>query len=290
VEIRDLQRILAARARRAFQKGQINEGLAEVLCGMNYARHIITGSPVLIQYMVGIVVIRQVLAPLEEILASNSFNKEQLISINQALTQLEVEIPLISTSFDVETKLMKLSLAHIALFTPFEHAVLMKANMPTNYITLRFRLLPYVFSPRLATLNALDFGDKVLSAFTSIEKGEIGKSLEERKKLVYEIEKFHEKNPMAIVVPPNIYKCLDRKIKLVGYIRMLNLAVLLRSHYLDNLHFPRSLQEITSDLTIDPTTGKLWYYTVEKDSVIVSSPGYDQEYDTKDDLRITLEK
>ena len=59
---------------------------------------------------------------------------------------------------------------------------------------------------------------------------------------------------------------------------------------LETGRFPNALSELGYNGIIDPNTKNTWDYTYAKDSVVISSPGYDQLYNDDGDISITLKK
>lgn len=284
----------AAQALGALEKGATEDGLSQLLQGMTFAKHTISGCPALITYMVGIVVMGVNLSILEIGLSTGAFNQQQLQKINHFLHGLEHEVPSLIWALEGEHKLIKISFANKPFFDPLFSDIYILESDIMFALGIRFSLWQYLFSPRLASMKAFTMWDKVLLSMKSSAqefRGTAEHDIQVLSRIDKEqIQNYKRQNPVFALMIPKSFGMFKRSSKTLAKIRLLNTVSLIWQFYLENGHFPKSLAEIESSLAKDPYRGNLWDYTHTKDSVVVKSPGNNLSYGDEDDLSITLKK
>ena len=316
-ELKHISTLFVAQALHELEKGKTEDGLSYIFCGLTFTNHIMGGAPNQLSYIIGMGLMNHYLRTLEISLSTGIFNKQQLQKINLFLNKLEKDLPMFSWVSEGELNIDKIGMSSIPFFKPIElnlpHLYKLMAYIssgkpkktenseetkkpPYHYdeaIKIRILCWRYLFSTRLAAIRSFKFRKKQLSSIDRIEKTFLEKPKNEFKILKpiekLEIEKADSRNPVLGVFP--FYTSfLERKLKTVAKIRLLNLSTLIWVFYLENNQFPDSLKDITNDIIIDPYSCDLWEYTHAKDSVVISSPGYNLSFGDDDDLSITLNK
>lgn len=293
LSLRECAKVCAGQALSAFEIGILGHGLSNTLNGLTTGKHIISGAPLLINYMVGIVTSGIYLKILEPSVASGSFNVQQLDEIHGFLDEYERTMPSLVWALDGERKTFCVTLANTPLEVVFFQQIYTIKGSFIHGLVLRFWVWQYWFSPHLATLKALESWDDILSEMNASAKGleytveyDVFVARQFKEKGVVE----HIRNPILRLFVPNYHNMFARKSKTLARIRLANCAALVWRYKIENGTFPASLDLINSNATKDPFRDETWGYVVTKNSAILTSPGYNLTFGDDDDLSTTLKK
>lgn len=294
VVLQECAKIHAAQALSALEIGVTNDGLLKTLHGLNSGKHIISGSPFLLTYMVGLVTIGRHLHVLESGVATGIFDKQQLETTSHYLAELERTLPSLLWSLEGEIKTINVSLAAKPL--NYESLLAMEIFEGSIFhdIGLRIWMWRYLFSPRLATLKAIKTWDDMIATLHISAKGKEG-STEYDIIIAHHVTKDEMKkhcgsNPISMLFMPNLEPMFRRKSRVLAKARLIRCAALVWKYRIEHGTFPGSLKEINNAAIKDPFRDGTWDYVITKHSFELKSPGYNLVYDDDDDLSITLNK
>ena len=297
IRLTTIEKIIAAQALYALENNRTEESLSLIFQGLIFGKHIISGAPLLINQLVGIVIMRYSLKILEIAISTGQFNKKQLHRISEFLSELEADLPMLSWACDGNFAMIKMSLANISFYKPMEFVLpeYFELEMPVSPFYIKLLCWRYFFSSRWAAIQAFRFFDKIVLSLEGEEKAFKGKNVKERRASYYldvtEVRRHVNQNPIVALLMPNYGSMLRRKFEMISKIRMLNLCALIWLYHFQNNKFPESLQDIENDVVIEPYSGELWFYLPAQDSVAIVSPGANRSYgDDYDDIYIFLKK
>ncbi|OGC42336.1 hypothetical protein A2Y85_05405 [candidate division WOR-3 bacterium RBG_13_43_14] len=284
-----ISKLFTAQALLNIESGRVEDGINYFHHAFIYARHIINGNPLLINYMIGIALNKITINALSRQMAAGRFNKQQLAQVEKLLGEQENGLPLFKDAVESEANGMAISLADVR--NPIT-AMSEKSNFLTDILVRLFCWREF-FSPRLTVLKAIEFHrrirdsigkqEKAFSAYTEEERDLTGVlSQADRRDAIL-------KNLFIKLSAPNYEAMLNRKFELIAVIRMNRLGTAIQSYYLTSRRFPQSLKLFDPVITFDPYVGKAWRLSKEGDSLILHSPGKDSGL-PDDDIMLVLYK
>ncbi len=282
-------KLLIAQAQCHIDNGRIDDGVEHFRHAIIYSGHVINGSPLLINFMIGIASNKLSLNTLSRYIAGGRFNRTQLARIERFLSDQEDGLPAFHYAIESETNAMAISLAKVR--NPIT-AMSEKEDFLSD-IMVRLLCWRQLFSPRLAALQAIEFHRRIRDSIAKQERAFLTHIPERRILSGILTRSDHRdaisKNLFIKLSTPNYEAMLARKLELVAMIRMTRLAAAIQSYYLANRRLPVSLGGFDPALTLDPFVGRSWRLSVEGDSLILHSPGRNSEL-PDDDLIMVLHR
>jgi hypothetical protein len=284
-----IAKLFIAQAQSNIDNGQIDSGIRNFYYSFKYSGHIISGNPLLINFMTGIVVNKLTITALSRQIAHNRFNKHQLALIANYLSEQENNLPSFGDAIESEANAMAISLANVR--NPIT-SMSEKRNFITD-ILVRLFCWRQGFSPRLTVLQAIEFHRRIRDSIAKQERAFSAYTPEQRDLTGVLTQADHRdailKNLFIKLSTPNYEAMLKRKFELIAMIRMNRLAAAIQSYYIIDRRFPKSLKDFDAVITFDPYTGSLWRLGIEGDSLILHSPGKDSGV-PDDDIMMILYK
>lgn len=299
IEIYNLMAYALAQSQSYLERGENDAALRSIFTGLTFNRRLIAGVPMLGNYSRGIIWLQRQMAILRNGLTSGKFNAEQLSTIKSYLTDMETGFPDYRWVIEGEININKIGFASIPPDVPLETGVLAVGRLWVkrylrNPFWLRIQLWRYAFSTRLATIRALKYWDGIIFALDRQEQRYLYKTWPNGSDSLAAINpqgyRYSRKNPIFPITMPLLSGFFRIKTEMLARIRMLNLACRLWEYELKNHEFPGDLDEIEGYTAIEPFTGGGWRYSWFKDSVVITSPGFNRVYDDVNDLSLTLRK
>lgn len=286
-------KLIGAQALAALEEDNTDKMLDRNLLGLAYAKQIVHGSPILINYMVSLVILGVQLHTIEFALMHDSYDNGHLEQLKTTLENYEEDLPSLLTSLEVEQATMALTVSKWPVGNPIFTNIGVLQNSVLHTFGERLISWRYVFSLRNAMLHAIHYTDAMLAAAKQNMKGKKGvdqdlavlKSLEQSAP-----DKYAKKNLFYALYMPNFRGMFARKMNQQARVRLVLSGVLLKMHQQKFGNFPEILDAFDPDVFTDPFTNETWEYISKEDKVIIQSPGFDQEYDTDDDLEIVMKK
>lgn len=298
-QIHNLMVYSLARSLAQLDRGENDASLRSIFNGLTFTRRLIDGVPMLGNYSRGIIWLQRQLGILRIGLVRGQFTADQLSTIQKYLTGMETGFPEFRWVIEGEININKIGFASIPVDVPLETGVLIAGRLWVkkylrNPISLRFRLWRYGFSTRLATIFALKYWDRIILALNRQEERYLYKTWPDGKDSLTIINpqayRYAQKNPIFPITMPLLSGFFRIKTEMLARIRMLNLACQIWMYELRNQEFPRTLEKIEGYTAIEPFTGDAWHYSWFRDSVIITSPGFNRVYGDVNDLSLTLRK
>jgi hypothetical protein len=284
-------RLLGAQTVAALETGDMPTVLDKTVHGLQFTRHVLHGSPALMNYIISLVMLGINLHTLELSLSSGGYNTRQLEQLQSVLEPYELDMPSLLTAFRLEQTSMKVTMMNIPLHEAItQDADVMQGNLFHKF-SERLVFWRYFFSPRLAILKAMKKGDEMLTAAAQSSRDKRG--IDEDLAVLESLDKsdpdsYGKVNIAFAFYMPQYRGMFTKKLTSQARIRMLLCAVLLQKHARTFGNFPVTLDPFDSGITQDPFTKKMWEYSSTQKEAELKSPGYDQEYGTDDDLLVTL--
>lgn len=296
--LRRITEIMCMKSLRELEIGQTEEAHNEILTVATVGKHIASGSPQILDQMIGNVLLAKALNVLEIALSSREFENSELEIISQSLSEIEKNWPMLSSALDGDIRQVKISFASHAFYKPVDSYLLLMysyGQKPLFFEKLigRFLCWRYFFSIKLALLRSFIFINTVISEMQIIENEYMKTKTDEEvntnreESLQERMINYSKKNPVFGLMLPNISSLYGRNRKSLTRVRALHLSCLINSYYLKKRHYPINLREIAGEITVDLNTGKIWEYTNHEDSVVIFSPGVNKT-DDKDDISLTI--
>jgi|GEM_PF-3550087 len=284
-------KLVGAQALVALEDGKTDRMLERNLLGLAYAKKIVHGTPILINYMVSLVILGVQLHTIEIALMHDAYDTDHLEQLNAALETYEENLPSLLTSLEVEQATMTLTVSKLPLGNPvYTNIGVLQSNILQTFAE-RLISWRYVFSLRNAMVHAISFTDEMLSAARQSMAGKKGvtqdlavlKSLEQS-----DPDRYAKKNLFFALYMPNFRGMFARKLNQQARVRLVLCGILLRIHEHGYGNFPEILDAFDPSVATDPFTNETWEYIINEDKITLQSPGFDQDYDTDDDLELIL--
>jgi len=292
VHLSGAAKVIGAQALAALENNDPDKALDRNLLGLSYAQHMVHGTPILINYMVSLVILGVQLNTIEYALMHDAYDADQLERLHKALTDYEEGFPSLLVSLQVEQATMSLTIAN----WPAGESMFQSIGVLESNILYGFgeRLISwrYWFSMRNSILHAIRYTNNMLA---TAEQSMVGKKGVEQDIAVLQSleqsrpEKYAKKNLFFGLYMPNLPSMFSRKLNSQARIRMVQCAVILRSHQKKYGNFPQKLDAFDQDITRDPFTNETWEYIINDKEITLQSPGFDQDYNTDDDIAIILQ-
>lgn len=290
---------IAARSYALLDHGETDAALKSINTGLAFLQKFSHGTPELGNYAFCNALLQKQLRPLRAGLKNGRFTHGQLSSISAYLANLEVGFPTLRWVLEGEINIRKVSFANMPLFLPLELnlprvkklSIIKKAGL---LIKLRFLLWRYGFSPRLGVIQALKFWDQIIKEQEKLESNYLNQTWPQDEGLQEVVNlrlfRYSRWNPIFVSTIPAWSGFFRTKTEMLVRIRLLNLASRLWSYRNEHGRFPFSLSEIEDYSAVEPFTGVAWNYIWSRDSVVITSPGFNQIYGDVNDLTLTLKK
>lgn len=294
-----LARLISARSFSYLDHGKTEAALRSIYSGLAFIRNLTYGSPQLINYSLGIVLLQRQLRSLRTGLRTGRFDPGQLASISAYLAELEVGFPTLRWVLEGEINIRKVGFANLPILLPVEFGSprVIKGSLAEKigyYIRMRFMLWRYCFSSRLGTIQALKFWDQIVNEQEKWELNYLNKTWPQNEDSLVMVNlrlfRYSRQNPTFLATVPPLSGFFRTKTEMLTRIRLLNLATRLWAYRNDHGRFPLSLSEIDHYSAVEPFTGVSWHYGWSQDSVVITSPGYNMIYGDVNDLTLTLKK
>jgi hypothetical protein len=291
IHLSSAAKLISGQALAALEQNALDRALDRHIIGLLFAKRILNGSPILINYMVSLVMIGVQLRTLEIALANDAYETDHLESLEAILAPYEEDMPSLLTSLELEQASMTLTVACWPVGNPlFTNIGVIQSNVLENFAE-RLVCWKFVFSPRNSMLQAIRFSNAMFSAAHASAAGK--KNIDEDLAVLAALEKsdpddYARKNISFALYMPNFQGMFARKLKQQARVRMVLCAVLLRIHEHRYGNFPEILDAFDPSTTRDPFTNETWEYIIQENEITLQSPGMDREYGTDDDLELIL--
>lgn len=284
-------KMVGAQALAALEQGDTRTMLDRNLLGLNFAKYIVHGSPILINYMVSLVILGVQLHTIEIALMNNAYDTDQLEHLLLSLETYEKDLPSLLTSLKLEQASMTVTVSRLPLGNPvYTNIGVLEGNVLQTFAE-RLISWRYVFSIRNAMLHAISFTDTMFADAQQSMTGKYG--VDQDLAVLKGLEKsdpdgYAKKNLFFALYMPNFRGMFARKLKAQARVRLILCGVLVRMHEHQYGNFPEILDGFDPEITRDPFTNESWEYIINKNEISLQSPGFDQDYDTDDDLELIL--
>ena len=294
-----ISQLISARSFLHLDRGEMDGSLRSIYLGLAFIRNLTYGTPQLINYSQGIALLQKQLRPLRVGLRAGRFRPGQLASISAYLDDLEVGFPTLRWVIEGEINIRKVGFSNLPLFMPVEFGSprVIKGTLVEKIgysVWMRFLLWRYCFSSRFGIIMALKFWDQIIDELEKMELNYLNKTWPQDKDSLVMVNlrlfRYSRQNPIFLATVPPLSGFFRTKTEMLTRIRLLNLATRLWSYRNEHGRFPLSLSEIDHYSTIEPFTGVAWHYDWSPDSVVITSPGYNEIYGDVNDLTLTLKK
>lgn len=285
-------KILNAQILVALERGNNERAVSKIIDGFMLSRNIMNGTPVMLNYRVGIRMLNLFASTLVIALSTGAFDSHDLTQLITVLDGYEWTIPSAVWVLQAENNSVKIMLGAIPpLYPLFEQIEMIKASI-FDELGIRLVFWRYAFSAKLAALSAVrEIDDLFLDMQNQKDNTS---SVEDDIRYVNVFDEFMQgytsKNDIVSLFAANWRGLFDSRAKCLAHIRLLHSAALLWLYRSENGDFPQLLATFDASRVMDPFTGREWEYIVTDGIVTVKSPGEDLDFDTKDDLSITLYK
>ncbi|MBN2621408.1 hypothetical protein JXB22_10010 [candidate division WOR-3 bacterium] len=293
IHLSSAAKLISGQALAALEQNALDRALDRHILGLLFAKRILNGSPILINYMVSLVMIGVQLRTLEIALAHDAYETDNLESLEAILALYEKDMPSLLTSLELEQASMTVTVARWPVGNPlFTNIGVLQNNVFENFAE---RLICWrsVFSPRNSMLKAIRYSNTMFASARQSAAGKQG--IDEDLAVLAALEKsdpddYARKNISFALYMPNFRGMFARKLKQQARIRMVLCAVLLRIHAHRFGNFPEILDAFDPAVTCDPFTNETWEYVIQDRGITLQSPGFDRNYGTDDDLELILHR
>lgn len=293
VHLSSAAKLISAQALAALEQRNPDRALDRHIHGLLFAKRILNGSPLLINYMVSFVMIGVQLHTIKIALANNAYEIDHLESLKTILEAYEYDMPSVLTSLELEHASMILTVARRPIGDPlFTDISVLQGNVFRNF-TERLICWKYVFSPRNAMLKAIQHTDRIYASARQSAAGKTG--IDEDLAVLQSLEQsdpdaYARKNIAFALFAPRYQGMFSRKLTQQAKVRLVLCAALLRIHEHRYGNFPEILDAFDPAVTRDPFTNETWEYVIQDRGITLQSPGFDRNYGTNDDLEIILHR
>jgi hypothetical protein len=293
IHLYNAAKLISAQALAALEQGDIDQLVDRNIAGLLFAKKMMNGAPILINYMVSLVMLGVQLHTIEIALANDVYDLDHLESLKRVLEPYEQDMPSLLTALELEQTSIILTLARLPVGSPvFTNIGVLQNNVFKNFAE-RLICWQYVFSPRNSMLKAIQYNKAMFASARQRAAGKKGidqeiavlKSLNQGKP-----DEYRKKNVSFALFMPRFQGMFARKIRQQTRVRLLLCAVLLRIHEHRYGNFPEILDAFDPAVATDPFTNETWEYIIQEKAITLQSPGLDQNYGTDDDLEIVLER
>jgi len=283
-------KILNAQVLVALERGNNERAVSGIIDGFTLSRHVLNGTPIMLNYMVGIRMLNLFTTTLVIALSTGTFDSHDLTKLITVLDGYERTIPSAVWVLQAENSGMKIMLRTIPpLYPLLEQIEMMKASI-FDELGIRLVFWRYGFSAKQAALSAVREIDDLF--FDMQGQGDNTSSTEDDIKYVNIFDEFVQgykpKNDIMSIFTTNWRGLFISRAQCLTQIRLLYSAALLWLYRSEHGEFPQLLTEFDASRVMDPYTGREWEYIMTNGIVTVKSPGKDRVFDNKDDLSITL--
>jgi hypothetical protein len=291
-KLMECAKILNAQILVALEHGNNERAVSNIIDGFTLSRHIMNGTPVSLNYRVGIRMLNLFASTLVIALSTGAFDSNDLTQLVTVLDGYERTIPSAVWVLQAENNSMKIVLGAIpSLYPLFEQIEMMKANI-FDELGIRLGFWRYGFSAKLAALSAVR---EIDGLFLDMQGQEGNTSSVEDDMLHVNVfdefmQGYKSKNDIVSLFAANWRGIFKSRAQCLAHIRLLHSAALLWLYRSKSGDFPPLLAAFDASRVMDPFTGRAWEYIMTDGIVTVKSPGEDLDFDTKDDLSITLYK
>jgi len=291
IHLSNAAKLISAQALAALEQGNPDQALDRHILGLLFAKKIFHASPILINYMVSLVMLGVQLHTIEIGLANDAYDTDHLESLTTILESYENDMPSLLPSLELEQASMTVTVSRCPMGNPvFTYIGILESNI-FRVFAERLICWRYVFSPRNSMLKAIQYTNAMIAAARENSTGKKGvnqdlavlASLEQSKP-----DDYAKKNVSFALYMPNFRGMFKRKLKQQARVRLILCAVLLRIHEHRFGNFPDILDALDPTTTRDPFTNETWEYIKNSNEITLQSPGFDQEYNTDDDLELIL--
>lgn len=289
-KLMECAKILNAQILVALERGNNGRAVTKIIEGFTLSRHVLNGTPIMLNYLVGIRMLNLFTATLDIALSTGTFDESDLKKIIQLLHDYDRQIPPAVWVLQAENNGMKVMMSTIPpLYPLLDQIEMLKANI-FDELGIRLVFWRYGFSAKLAALSAVREIDNVFADMRDDEENTGGIEDDIRHVNAFD-EFFHAykpKNDIMSIFATNWRGLFVSRSRSMIHARLLYCTAALWLYRSEHGDFPQLLAECEISRVKDPYTDKEWAYITTDDIVTLKSPGSDLVYDNKDDLSITL--
>ncbi len=289
-KLMECAKILNAQILVALEQGHRGRAVDKMIDGFTLSRHVMSGTPLMLNFMMGMRIVNLFAATLDIALSTGAFDENDLEKIVALLYEYDRKIPPTVWVLQAENNGMKIMMRTIPpLYPMLDQIEMLKATL-LDEMGIRLLFWRHGFSAKLAALSAVRDIDNVISDMQ--DDGKTSGSIEEDIRHANDFDDFlmayRSKNEIMNIYATNWRGLFVSRTRSLAYIRLLYSAALLWLDRIEQGDFPQSLTGSEVSIVADPYTGRAWEYIWTGDIVTLKSPGSDLVFDNQDDLSITL--
>ena len=289
-KLMECAKILNAQILVALEQGHRGRAVDKMMDGFALSRHILNGTPIMLNYLVGMRILNTFTPTLDIALSTGVIGEDDLRKIVALLDEYDRGIPPTVWVLQAENNNMKIVMSTIPTLYPIVDQIEMLKATLLDELGTRLLFWRYGFSAKRAALSAVREIDTVLSDMRDDEnkRGAIEDDIEDEKLFNEFFVAYRSKNEIMKIYATNWQGIFVDRARSLAHIRLLYSAALLWLDRMEQGEFPQSLTGTKVSEVIAPYTGKAWEYIWAGDIVTLKSPGGDQIFDNQDDLSVTL--
>lgn len=289
-KLMECAKILNAQILVALERGNKGRALMKITDGFTVSRHVLNGTPIMLNYLLGIRMLNLFSATLDIALSTGTFDENDLMKILQLLHDYDRKIPPTIWVLQAENNEMKVMMSTIPpLYPLLDQIEILKANI-FDELGIRLVFWRYGFSAKLAALSAVREMDSIFAGMRDDgeNRGCIEDDIRHANTLDELLQAYKPKNDIMNIFATNWQGLFVSRTRSLAHIRLLRSAAVLWLYRREHGDFPALLAESELSSIKDPYTNKQWEYITTDDIVTLKSPGGDVVFDNQDDLSITL--
>ncbi len=291
-KLMECAKILNAQILIALEQGNRERAVDKMIDGFTLSRHVMNGTPIMLNFMMGMRMLNLFAATLDVALSTGAFDASDLEKILVLLHEYDRKIPPTVWVLQAENNGMKMMMKTIPpLYPMLDQIEMLKATL-LDELGMRLLFWRHGFSAKLAALSAVRDIDNIISNMQDDEKtrGSIEEDIRHANVFDDFIAAYRSKNEVMNIYATNWRGLFVSRTRSLAYIRLLYSAALLWLDRIEQGDFPQSLLESRVSEVMDPYAGGAWEYIRTGDVVTLKSPGSDLVFNNQDDLSITLFK
>ncbi|UCC11553.1 MAG: hypothetical protein JSW02_09400 [candidate division WOR-3 bacterium] len=289
-KLMECAKILNAQILVALEQGHRGRAVDKMIDGFTLSRHVMNGTPLMLNFMMGMRMVNLFAATLDIALSTGAFDENDLEKIVALLREYDQKIPPTVWVLQAENNGMKIMMRTIPpLYPMLDQIEMLKATL-LDEMGMRLLFWRHGFSAKLAALSAVRNIDNIISDMQDDgkHKGSIEEDIQHANDFDDFLVAYRSKNEIMNIYATNWRGLFVSRTRSLAYIRLLYSAALLWLDRIEQGDFPQSLTGSEVSKVLDPYTGEIWEYIWTGDIVTLKSPGSDLVFDNQDDLSITL--